>query len=51
MAQLCGLSPVAVICEIINKDGDMLRVKDFEEWNKDKGLKLYSIDQLIKELY
>lgn len=51
MAQLCGLSPVAVICEIINKDGDMLRVKDFEEWNKDKGLKLYSIGQLIKELY
>lgn len=50
MAELCGSAPVAVICEIIGDGGDMLRVKDFEEWNKDKGLKLYSIDQLISEL-
>lgn len=50
MAELCGSVPVAVICEIIAEDGEMLRVKDFEEWNKDKNLKLYSIDQLINEL-
>ena len=50
MAGLCGTKPVAVICEIINNDGEMLRVKDFEQWNADKGLKLYSIDQLIEEL-
>lgn len=50
MAKLCGTKPVAVICEIINNNGDMLRVKDFAEWNKDKNLKLYSIDQLIQEL-
>lgn len=50
MAELCESAPVAVICEIINEDGEMLRVKDFEEWNKDKDLKLYSIDALIEEL-
>ena len=50
MAKLCGTKPVGVICEIINNNGDMLRVKDFAEWNKDKNLKLYSIDQLIQEL-
>lgn len=50
MAELCEAAPVAVICEIINTDGEMLRVKDFEEWNKDKGLKLYSIDKLINQL-
>ena len=38
----------AVICEILNHDGHMLRVKDFDEWNKDKGLKLYSMKQMLK---
>ena len=50
MAELCESKPVAVICEVINNDGEMLRVKDFEEWNKDKGLKLYSIDKLLNYL-
>lgn len=47
---LCGSNGCAVICEILkggNSTG-MLRVADFEEWNKDKGLKIYSIDQLIE---
>ncbi len=39
----------AVICEILNYDGRMLRVKDFDEWNKDKGLKLYSMKQMLEE--
>ena len=38
----------AVICEILNYDGQMLRVKDFDEWNKDKGLKLYSMKQMLE---
>ena len=38
----------AVICEILNYDGHMLRVKDFDEWNKDKGLKLYSMRQMVE---
>ena len=48
---LCGDNGCAVICEILEKDKgtSMLRVENFEEWNKDKGLKLYSIDQLIED--
>lgn len=40
----------AVICEVLNYDGQMLRVKDFDEWNKDKKLKLYSMKQMLEEL-
>ena len=39
----------AVICEVLNHDGHMLRVNDFEQWNKDKELKLYSMNQMIKD--
>lgn len=47
---LCGSNGCAVICEIL-KNGDntgMLRVADFKEFNKDKNLKIYSIDQLLE---
>lgn len=47
LAKLCG-EEAAIICEIIKDNGEMLTVKDFEEWNKDRGLKLYSIDQLVE---
>lgn len=52
LSYLCGSNGCAVICEILkggNNTG-MLRVADFEEWNRDKGLKIYSIDQLIEDL-
>lgn len=48
LANLCG-EKAAIICEIIKDNGEMLTVKEYEEWNKDKGLKLYSIDQLIED--
>jgi 3,4-dihydroxy 2-butanone 4-phosphate synthase/GTP cyclohydrolase II len=47
LAKLCG-EEAAIICEIIKENGEMLTLSDFEEWNKDKGLKLYSINELIK---
>lgn len=50
MAKLCDVNAVAVICEIIKDDGTMLRVNEFEEWNKNHNLKLYSIKQLIEHL-
>lgn len=40
-------SPVATICEIIKDNGEMLRVGDFEEWNKNKHLKICHIDNLV----
>lgn len=49
LATLCG-EEAAVICEIIKDNGEMLRVKDFKDWQKNKSpLKLFSIDQLIEE--
>lgn len=48
LAGLCD-EKSAIICEIIKDNGEMLTVKDFQEWNKDKHLKLYSIDQLIAD--
>ena len=47
---MTGENGTAVICEILNYDGHMLRVYDFEEWNKGKELKLYSITQLMEYL-
>lgn len=50
LCKLAGLKPVSVICEILKDETQMLTVGDWEEWNKDKGLKLYSLDQLLEEL-
>lgn len=45
---MAGSNGTTVICEVLNHDEHMLRVEDFEKWNKDKGLKLYSMNQMIK---
>lgn len=45
---LADSNGTAVICEVLNYDGHMLRVKDFDDWNKDKGLKLYSMKQMLE---
>lgn len=49
---LAGSNGTAVICEVLEKDNgtSMLRVSDFEDFNKDKGLKIYSLQQLLKDL-
>lgn len=49
---MCGDNGCAVICEILKGGNDtgMLRVADFKEWNKDKNLKIYSIDQLLQNV-
>lgn len=49
---MAGSNGTAVICEVLAKDHgtSMLRVSGFEEWNKDKGLKLYSLKQLLEDI-
>lgn len=49
---LCGENGCAVICEMLEPSNktSMLRVKDFENFNKNKGLKLYSISQLVEDI-
>lgn len=49
LAKLCG-EEAAVICECIKDNGEMVHVGDAGEYFADKGIKLYSLDQLINDL-
>lgn len=48
LAQLAGLEPAAVICEILKDDGNMARLSDLVQFAATHGLKLGSIADLIK---
>ena len=48
LAQLAGLSPAGVICEIQNNDGSMARLPELFEYAKTWNLKLISIADLIR---
>jgi 3,4-dihydroxy 2-butanone 4-phosphate synthase / GTP cyclohydrolase II len=47
LAQLAGLKPAAVICEIMRDDGAMARRADLEQFCQKHGLKMCSIADLI----
>ncbi|OPJ55372.1 bifunctional 3,4-dihydroxy-2-butanone-4-phosphate synthase/GTP cyclohydrolase II [Alkalithermobacter paradoxus] len=47
LAQMAGLYPAGVICEIMNEDGTMARVPDLMEYVKDHNLKIITIADLI----
>ncbi len=46
-AELAGLTPAAVICEIMKDDGTMARLPDLIEFAKTHGLKIGTIADLI----
>lgn len=48
LAQLAGLHPSGVICEILNNDGTLARVPDLIEYKQTHNLKLISIADLIE---
>jgi 3,4-dihydroxy 2-butanone 4-phosphate synthase/GTP cyclohydrolase II len=48
LAQLAGLTPAAVICEILKDDGEMARLPDLIEFAKLHGLKIGTIADLIE---
>lgn len=48
LAALAGLSPAAVICEILNEDGTMARVAQLLEFKQRHRLPLISISSLIE---
>lgn len=48
LALLAGLSPVAVICEILNDDGSCARLPELIEFKRVHGLRLISIASLIE---
>ncbi|GFN30590.1 bifunctional 3,4-dihydroxy-2-butanone-4-phosphate synthase/GTP cyclohydrolase II [Paenibacillus xylaniclasticus] len=48
LARMCGAKPSSVICEIIKEDGTMARLSDLVEFKRKHGLKLISIENMIK---
>lgn len=47
-ARMAGLTPAAVICEIMKDDGTMARLPDLEIFAKEHGLKIGTIADLIE---
>ena len=47
LARLAGLSPSAVLCEIMKDDGTMARLPDLEIFAREHGLKIGAIADLI----
>lgn len=48
LALLSGAEPAGVICEIIKADGSMARLPDLAEFRDKHGLKLITIEELIR---
>ena len=48
LARLAGLEPAAVIVEILKEDGSMARRPDLEVYAKEHGLKMGTIEDLIR---
>jgi len=47
LARLAGLSPAAVLCEIMNDDGTMARLPQLEAFAREHGLRIGAITDLI----
>jgi 3,4-dihydroxy 2-butanone 4-phosphate synthase/GTP cyclohydrolase II len=47
LARMAGLSPAAVICEIMNEDGSMSRLPELVAFAQHHGLKIGTIEDLI----
>ncbi|MES2830965.1 MAG: bifunctional 3,4-dihydroxy-2-butanone-4-phosphate synthase/GTP cyclohydrolase II [Pseudomonadota bacterium] len=47
LADLAGLTPAAVICEIMKEDGTMARLQDLVAFGREHGLKIGTIADLI----
>jgi len=47
LVRMAGLPPVAVICEILNEDGTMSRLRDLECFVRTHGIKMCTIEALI----
>jgi 3,4-dihydroxy 2-butanone 4-phosphate synthase / GTP cyclohydrolase II len=48
LARLAGLNPAGIICEIMNEDGSMARMRDLETFAKKHGLRIVTIADLIQ---
>ncbi len=48
IARIAGLTPAAVICEIMNDDGTMARMPELELFAERHGLKIVSVADLVR---
>ena len=48
LARLAGLEPAGVLVEILNPDGSMARRPELEDFAREHGLKIGSIEELIR---
>lgn len=48
LVRMAGLQPVGILCEILNEDGTMARAPELFEMARQHGLKVFSIEQLIR---
>ena len=47
LARICGLKPAGVICEILNDDGSMMRLKSLRAFADEHGLKMTSVAEVV----
>src|SRR5205085_5121630 len=47
LATIAGMTPAAVICEIMNEDGSMARLPDLREFATRHGLKIITVADII----
>ncbi|PIE52721.1 bifunctional 3,4-dihydroxy-2-butanone-4-phosphate synthase/GTP cyclohydrolase II [Candidatus Fermentibacteria bacterium] len=48
LAEMAGLHPSGVICEVMNEDGSMARMPDLEIFAEKHGLLITSVEELVK---
>src|SRR6266576_4600309 len=48
LARLAGLNPAGVVCEVMNDDGTMARVRDLIPYCEQHGIKLVTVADLIE---
>ncbi|HEV7699044.1 MAG TPA: 3,4-dihydroxy-2-butanone-4-phosphate synthase [Pyrinomonadaceae bacterium] len=48
ISRIAGLTPAAVICEIMNDDGTMARLPELETFAEKHGLKIISVAELVR---
>lgn len=49
LAELAGLRPAAVLCELMNRDGTMMRREQVRDYVAREGLTMISIERLAQQ--
>src|SRR5688500_8130175 len=49
LAAIAGMTPAAVICEIMNEDGTMARMPDLREFAVKHGLRIITVAEIIQD--